>query len=459
MATGGALGMSSDFGALGLTLCTRYGYTPISTLNYPHGTPEAAVIVNQGKEITVKSRSLLVRLALLLVLLALTAEPTLAKEAPYMTGLTRWRAADGDFAAWQFAGVTLDLQDALRLDAATAQSEDDPYVAGSYNGHNFYNGASYKVGEAVSPIVLTPFAFTEAIASWNADTPTGTWVETLIRAQVGGLWTKWYNLGVWAAGTGTVERHSVSGQGDADGYVTTDTLVLSGKKVAADAFQVKLRLFSTTGSPAPSVRLASVAYSTTPTKKVTLAPGDPANWPRLLAVPECSQMVYPDGGEVWCSPTSTSMVLGYYGFDAGPCAPRVRAAVDGVYDWLYEGHGNWPFNTAYAATFGLEAYVARFTSLRQAEAWVAAGAPVVVSFAWGNHDLAGAAIPASNGHLAVLVGFDAAGNPIINDPAAATDGAVQRAYDRAEFESLWLEHSGGTVYLIFPVTMTPPNIQ
>ena len=28
----------------------------------------------------------------------------------------------------------------------------------------------------------------------------------------------------------------------------------------------------------------------------------------------------------------------------------MRAAVAGVYDWHYDGHGNWPFNTAYAAT-------------------------------------------------------------------------------------------------------------
>ena len=63
-------------------------------------------------------------------------------------------------------------------------------------------------------------------------------------------------------------------------------------------------------------------------------------------------MVYPDGGEVWCSPTSTSMVLAYWAGDTGPCEPRVRAAVEGVYDWVYDGHGNWPFNTAYAATAG-----------------------------------------------------------------------------------------------------------
>jgi hypothetical protein len=205
------------------------------------------------------------------------------------------------------------------------------------------------------------------------------------------------------------------------------------------------------------IEAMSVAYSTTPPKKPALAPGNPSLWDTLLDVPECSQMVYPDGGEVWCSPTSTSMVLGFYGFMSGPCEPRVRAAVDGVYDWLYDGHGNWPFNTAYAAFQGYEGYVARFTSLAQAEPWIEAEVPVVVSFAWKKGELTGAPIPSSSGHLAVLVGFDQAGNPIINDPAAASDADVQRTYLRTEWEALWLKASGGTVYLIYPAGATVPS--
>jgi hypothetical protein len=250
----------------------------------------------------------------------------------------------------------------------------------------------------------------------------------------------------------------VNQQGDADGYVAVDTLVLSNKKLPANAFQLKLRLFSADGNSIPSVRNASLAISTTAVKPSSLAPGNPALWNRKLDVPQCSQMVYLDGGEVWCSPTSTSMVLGYWEQDTGPCEPRVRAAVNGVYDWVYDGHGNWPFNTAYAATHGMEGYVARFTSMAQAEEWIAAGVPVVISYAWKKSELAGAPIPSSNGHLAVLVGFDAAGNPIVNDPAAASDDAVQRTYSRSELESLWLEHSGGTVYLIYPPGRPVPSL-
>jgi hypothetical protein len=75
---------------------------------------------------------------------------------------------------------------------------------------------------------------------------------------------------------------------------------------------------------------------------------------------------------------------------------------------------------------------------------------VVISYAWKKGQLTGAAVGSSSGHLSVVVGFDDQGNPIVNDPAAASDEDVQRTYLRSELEPLWLENSGGTVYLIKP---------
>jgi hypothetical protein len=397
-----------------------------------------------------------IRVLFILLILATMAVPAQAKKASaaYQTGFENWRAAEGDFTGWTLSGVTID-SGALAFDPDTAEAGSDPYSAGGYYGINFYNAGNFWVGEAISPELPAPFAFSEAIASWNASTPPGTWVETLIRVDVGGRWTKWYNLGIWASTYDTITRHSVRLQGDGDGYVAVDTLVLSKKSIPT-SYQLKFRLFSQDVFPSPTLTNASLAFSTTPDKPKELQPGNPAYWGTSLDVPECSQMVYPDGGEVWCSPTSTSMVLSYWAGYTGPCEPSVRAAVAGVYDAIYDGHGNWPFNTAYPAVDGYEAYVVRFSSMAQVEPWVAAGVPVVVSFAWGKGDLAGAAIPSSGGHLAVLVGFDASGNPIVNDPAASADADVQRTYLRSEFESLWLEHSGGTSYLIYPASQTAP---
>jgi hypothetical protein len=106
----------------------------------------------------------------------------------------------------------------------------------------------------------------------------------------------------------------------------------------------------------------------------------------------------------------------------------------------------------------MEGYVVRFTSLAQAEPWIAAGVPVVMSIAWKKGDITDSTIPSTNGHLLVLVGFDASGNPIINDPAAATDATVRVKYLRSEFEPLWLSSSGGTVYLIYPPRWAVPTL-
>ncbi|HLO33860.1 MAG TPA: peptidase C39 family protein [Anaerolineales bacterium] len=378
-------------------------------------------------------------------------------EGGYQTGFARWRAAENGFSGWTLNGVQLNQNHELEFDSATAAAGSDPYAAGTYNGGNYYNGGSFVVGEATSPEITSPFNYKEAIASWNASTPAGSWLEVQFRAQYGTRWSKWYILGIWASDYSTIRRHSVQSQGDSDGYVAVDTFVSSNKKETTNKFQLKFRLFSTNGAT-PGVRNASVAYSTSAPKTAAVSAGNPALWNKLITVPQCSQMVYPDGGEVWCSPTSTSMVLGYWNNDTGPCEPRVRAAVDGVFDWIYNGHGNWPFNTAYAATFGYEGYVARFTSLARAEEYIAAGVPVIMSIAWGKGDLTGADIDSTNGHLLVLIGFDAAGNPIVNDPASPANESVQHTYLRSEFEPLWLQASGGTVYLIYPQGSSVPAV-
>jgi len=389
------------------------------------------------------------------LLAPLTAAAT-ADPPPYQTRVTSWKASGNGFSSWTVAGAARAGDGTVQLDPATASTESDPYPAGGYLGGNYYNGGTYLVGEAMSPLTPAGIPFSEAIASWNASTPPGTWIEVLVRAQSGGRFTKYYNLGIWASGSSTVARHSVRAQGDGDGFVAVDTLVLD-KAVVPEAYQLKVRLFSAAAGAVPVLRNLFVTTSTPLTKTKPLAAGNPALWNRLLAVPECSQMVYPDGGTVWCSPTSTSMVMAYWSGDTGPCEPRVRAAVAGVWDRVYDGGGNWPFNAAYAATAGLEAYVARFTSMAEAEPWIAAGVPVVMSYWWKRNSLEGAPIPTSDGHLAVLVGFDGAGNPIVNDPAAATDADVQRTYPRAELERLWVTDSGGTAYLIYPAGSAVPG--
>src|SRR4029079_13652516 len=160
-----------------------------------------------------------------------------------------------------------------------------------------------------------------------------------------------------------------------------------------------------------------------------------------LGVPTYSQEIhagefpeYDGGGEAWCSPTSTAMILDFW--HAGPTAselasfpgatkadgspyvdPQVDYASRAVYDWHYQGAGNWPFNTAYAGSRGLNAFVTRLRSLAEAEQFIKAGIPLVASLSFKKGDLPGAGY-GTNGHLMVIVGFAPNGDVVVNDPAS-----------------------------------------
>ncbi len=338
--------------------------------------------------------------------------------------LHRFDAAD--LAAWSWSGLL--------------ESRDD---APPVLGRPMYNGGPHLVGTLRSPIVESD-PFDEAVASWAATTPDGTWLEARIRASFARRWTRWYSLGVWAEQLDTVARHSLPGQRDDDGEVMTDVLRLGGR---AQGFQLELLLFTLRADSLPLARSASVV--TTASGGARQLRAERSAWGCVLDVPGRSQMVYPNGGEAWCSPTAVAMVLPYYGIDVA-----VPQAATDTYDWAYGGCGNWSFNVAYAARFGLDAYVMRFPSLYEVEQAIRESVPIIASYAWEPGELDGAPVERSGGHLGVIVGFDERGDPVVNDPAAPRDDAVRRAYPRGQFERQWLLRSGGTAYVIRKIAAT-----
>ena len=351
------------------------------------------------------------------------------------------------FAGWRLEGTKLD-GDNLLLDSQKLKASNDPYGANGYRGLNYYNGGAYYYGEAVAPFHAPVGGFDNAVVSWGAETPAGTWVVLKLRALIGNHWTREYVMGVWASEDGTIKRHSVEGQSDGDGKVQTDTLLLNNR---ASTYQVRALLFSTGQTSSPRLKLAAVsAVRNGSTPAIT----SPHLWNKDIALPERSQMIYPNGGEVWCSPTSLSMVLEYWDKQTGrselnQTVPTVAAHTN---DWIYQGNGNWPFNTAYAGSFGLTGYVSRFLSLAQVEPWIEQGLPVIASVTYRPGELAGTPIAQTDGHLLVIRGFDGAGNVIVNDPAAdpRQGEKVRITYNRAQFERAWLNGSGGAVYLVYP---------
>jgi peptidase C39-like protein len=269
-------------------------------------------------------------------------------------------------------------------------------------------------------------------------------------------------LGRWASSDKHVRRTSVPGQSDALGRVDVDTWKAA---TSADSYQLQVRLMRRSGasSASPSVSFLGAVASQLPSSVPAVSTAGVGRG-ITLAVPAYSQMVhrgefsqYGGGGEAWCSPTSTAMVLGYYGRLPSPGSyawvgsrtdPWVDEVARRTYDAAYEGTGNWPFNTAYAASRGLHAFVTRLRSLAEAESLVAAGIPVIASVSFSSGALYGAPISSTAGHLLVIVGFTATGDVVVNDPAASSAAGVRRTYDRAQFEKAWLGGSGGTAYVI-----------
>jgi len=336
-----------------------------------------------------------------------------------------------------------------------------PYAA--FDGSGFYNGGSYYWGWLTSPVYGTTTPFDTLVPSWEAVTPSGTWVELEVRARSGDGWTPWFDMGVWASGSESVWRHSVNGQRSGAWEVLADT-VRSNGLAYADAYQYRLTLFSKQRGVSPSVWGVSVAASDSYRHGENLGAAlDTGVWGWELKVPARSQMVYPQGGEIWCSPTSLSMVMAYWAGQTGDPSldQSVPTVAAGTYDYAYQGWGNWPFNTAYASAYGLKAAVSRFSSVEQLERWIEVGVPVVASIAWDNtnaqRQLSGAPLTWSDGHLLVVRGFDSSGNVIVNDPAGSDDSQVRRVYYRGEFARAWFSGSGGVVYLVYPPGWSIPD--
>lgn len=379
--------------------------------------------------------------------------------------------AGPDFAQGSHSG-TRATQEGLVLAGSVGQRVyTDPFPGGVTR--------TYDTATWTSPAVSPGFGLTQAIASWDADTPDGTWVEVSVGGTTSEGFSGWFVVGRWCSNDpaqgGTIHRCSVDGQSTALARMDTDTLSLLGGQ-SLTTWSVLVTLLRPVGATtSPTVRLVGAVASALPAGKTV--PVSPPGVARgvTLNVPALSQEVhrghYPEwnnGGEAWCSATSSAMVLGYWGTgptgaDVSWVTPWVDSQVDyaarNVFDYTYSGCGNWPFNTAYAARFGLRAFVTRLRSLSEAEGFIKAGIPLIVSVSFSRTELTGAGYGTS-GHLMVIVGFTANGDVVVNDPAShliASNAQVRTVYQRAQFENVWIPRSGGTAYVIHPPDVKLPQ--
>jgi hypothetical protein len=331
----------------------------------------------------------------------------------------------------------------------------------------------------VSPEVAPPFPTTSLVPSWNATTPDDSWlvVEARVRTdEASRRWSRWYTLARWADSDREIHPTSVLDQEDAVGRVRTD--VLEAVEAGWASYQLRVTLVRPVGSTAvPTVRLVAAMASNVPAAApCEVSVGGPGLGIEL-PVPAYSQQLHrgsyqhwDSGGSSWCSPASTSMLLSFH--DRLPAPDEyawvertqpdrfVVHAVRHVFDYAYQGAGNWAFNMAYAGRPGVTAFVTRLRSLVEAELFVAAGIPLAATVAFDEDGLRGACY-STEGHLLTVVGFTGEGDVVCNDPAShriPSNDEVRVVYDRAEFERVWLGSTGGVVYVVHPDDVPLPPV-
>src|SRR5882762_9547320 len=257
------------------------------------------------------SFAIVIAAALVMSLAATTATARTLESAPPVQ-FVRASLGGGTATGVAQSGGTL----TLATSGLTAGSYDDPF-------DNPDRGAiAYQSGSWTSTWTGVAFAFDELVASWNAATPAGTWIRTEMQARGSGRETKWYTMGIWASGDGDIHRTSVGGQGDTDGFIAIDTFIRDKKAAALDSYRLRVTLYRASGTSTPTVRLVGAMTSAGTTYDI---PSDFGGRASDNNVPSYSQEIhrgefpqYDNGGEAWCSPTSTAMVLAYWGVGPSP---------------------------------------------------------------------------------------------------------------------------------------------
>ena len=324
---------------------------------------------------------------------------------------------------------------------ATAKSE-VPLFSKSYHKTYTDDEIGRLNGKPVVWTVSDTLPFGELLPSWNALRPEQGYLLISTSVKFNGKWTKWQNFAKW--GRGALGRPlQKTFLNKTSSLVHTKHSRVEMQRRLGRGFKIRVH-FCKGASPTCLKKLG-------------------ANIARLknqkIILPEVSKLasVYVKRGITGisqfmlnhaqknsiCSPVSTSMVVGYYHselYGKKPHHSMARYATDfthKVHDQALGIFGNWPLNTAEAfhATNG-EVYfsVQRLNSFYDLHHHLMQRTPVIVSV----RRLKGGATPYANGHLLVVIGWNAKKQRVIClDPAFSSHQETLKSYPLRAFLNAW----------------------
>lgn len=298
-------------------------------------------------------------------------------------------------------------------------------------------------GEYVSGVFeVEPFEY--LVASWNSDTPKGTYIEVFARAYVDmyGEWSDWVSWGQWGK---DIPRASTD---DANDLVMIDTDVFTVRGSAGETagrVQLKVALHADEVSVSPVLRQLAATYKNTfegqEIEPSYLEVDTPLPEAVRLDTPAYSQLTRESSvADAMCSAVAICTLLNDRGEDLMPEEVALL-----IYDYYYEGFGNWSFSIGAAGAYGYEAYVqyADFAILRQE---LAKGYSVGISVKYSSSPdgrypyLENGAESNTPGHLITITGYETVDGVdyfYSSDSGAVGDANCTRRYRADQLDAAW----------------------
>lgn len=284
-------------------------------------------------------------------------------------------------------------------------------------------------------------AFTQLLFSWNAFRPhVGHYsFYVQVRNARRKTWGPWHKMVDWG---NNIQKSYESRSDGTCRYLYVRLETEDDHK--ADAFRIKM--------VADRADLSNIKSFTVNASDLTKFSNEAMSFNSLSsvyvnAVPQKSQLMLPHAQKrMMCSPTSCSMLLEF--LTKKEINPLQFA--QSSFDYGLKAYGSWPFNTAHAfelADGKVQFYTGRLHSFADLHKKLRDGIPVVVSV---RGSITGAPKAYNNGHLLLVVGFDAHKKQVIcHDPAATSNELTLKEYPILSFVRAW-ERSRRLSYIAVP---------
>lgn len=276
----------------------------------------------------------------------------------------------------------------------------------------------------------SPYPFDVGLPSWNGTTPgdNGSF-RIFIRVPYGSGWSPWLEVGYWKANLWPGDK-TVRFSG---GWINIDTVILYSFANRWQ-FMIEMKRLSTPVT-SPTLSLLSFFVSDDRTSKNIDYTAILNDKPEAIFIPTTFLAQYKIsssiGGRI-CSPTSVAMILLSYDISVDP----LQFALD-TYDPYYEIFGVWPRVVQNASEYGLRGMVTRYRTWSETREVLGKGGRIAMSIGQ----------PLYSGHLVMLAGFSANGDPIVHDPARTYDG-YGKVFNKDQLSRSWFD-KGGVAYTFY----------